>query len=302
MSEPKETDIKNKNYGNKLGYDIFAWLMKNTGVVPAYCLLALIIPYYMLFRPGVYRSAKPYLQHRFPQDSGIKRYFRSFKYTYIFGQFLIDQAYFGFVGENKFKFIFERKEEIVQLTQDQPVIFLMSHLGYWEISIAASECLKKQVSILVDQSVDKNKRQSFYDRRKDDFGFKFISAVDDYGGMIEAVNALLRKEIVGVTGDRAEKWRCASTIFMGDNAKFPIIAQQLALATNAPIIALFTYGKPKMEIHIEWVDVSSSALNDATLNKEQKIEKMLSLYAGALEKHLERYPYLWFNFFDFWKV
>ena len=153
---------------------------------------------------------------------------------------------------------------------------------------------------MVNQDFDKDKRKSFYDIREKKFNL--INVSDSYGGMVEAANALLRGEALGVTGDRAEGWRSKSVPFLGAPAKFPTIAQQLAVVTGASVIALFTSKNGKYRIHIDWKDISTDVLADQKLTKDEQIERMLKNYVEALEKHIQNHPYLWFNFFDFWKM
>ncbi len=301
MKQPRKIKPTERNgYGNKLGYSIFHFVLKNIGLNWAYGILFLLIPYYVILRPSVYQCSKPYLERRFPEDSFLKRYLRLFKYIFTFGQALIDQLYFGFVGESKIELDFEREPEILDLLNKRPVIFLMSHVGFWEVSMAGSVRFNKKLNVMVNKDFDKDKRKSFYDIRENDFNL--INVSDNYGGMIEATNALLRGETIGVTGDRAEQWRSKSVSFLGAPAKFPIIAQQLALVTGASIIALFTSKRGKYRIHIDWKDISTEVLADEKLAKDEKIERMLELYSESLEKHIQSHPYLWFNFFDFWKM
>ncbi|NLW48176.1 MAG: lysophospholipid acyltransferase family protein [Firmicutes bacterium] len=295
----KNSKPETKGYGNKLGYSIFHFVLKNIGLYGAYGILLLLTPYYVIFRPSVYQCSKYYLQRRFPRDNFCKRYLRLFKYIYTFGQALIDQLYYGFVDESKFELVFHREPEILDLLNQKPVIFLMSHVGFWEVSMAGSARFNKTLNVMVNKDFDKDKRKSFYDIKGKKFNL--INVSDDYGGMVEATGALLRGEALGVTGDRAEGWRSKRVSFLGAPAKFPTIAQQLAVATGASVIALFTSKKGRYQILIDWKDISTEVLADEKLSKDEKIESMLHNYADALEKHIQNHPYLWFNFFDFWK-
>lgn len=291
---------QNKSYGNKLGFSIFLFILKHIGKNWAYGLLIFLVPYYVILRPGVYQRSKPYLERRFPGDSFVKRYLRLFKYIFVFGQTLIDQLYFGFVGEAKLKLDFEHEPEILDLLSKKPVIFLMSHVGFWEVSMAGSVKFDKKMNVMINKDFDKEKRKSFYDIKG--YQFNLINVSDQYGGMIEATNALLRGEVVAVTGDRAEGWRSKNVSFLGSPAKFPVIAEQLAIATGASVIALFTAKEGKNKLHFSWKDISTEALSNPNLTKDEKIQEMLELYATELERHVQKNPYLWFNFFDFWKM
>jgi predicted LPLAT superfamily acyltransferase len=299
MGRSKTKAGVNKSYGNKLGYSIFRFVLKNFGLKWAYGILLFIVPYYVIFRPGIYWLAKPYLRRRFKDDTFFRRYLRLFKYIHTFGQYLIDQLYFGFVGESQIKLNFEREAEILALLEQKPVIFLMSHVGYWEVAMAGSARFNKQLNVLINRTFDKDKRKSFFDIREN--RVNLISVVDRYGGMIEATNALLRGEAVGVAGDRADQWRSKRVAFFGDAAQFPVIAQQLAMATGAAVIALFTSKGAMGTVDCHWEDISTEVLSTPGLSKEAKIQRMLETYSEALENHLHDHPYIWFNFFDFWK-
>ncbi|MGA2141058.1 MAG: hypothetical protein ABSG94_01430 [Brevinematales bacterium] len=291
-----------KNYGNKAGYKIFEITLRYLGLDFAYGLLLFIVPYYIFFRPSVYKNSKPYLMRRFPGDSFIQRYLRLFKYIFTFGQSLIDQYYFGFSGEPAIKLDFDREQEMLDLLEKKPVIFVMSHLGYWEVAMAGSSRFKKKMNVMVNMEVDKNKRKSFYDIRKNGGELKFIDIAGDYGGMIEAANALMLGEVVGVTGDRAAGWRTKTASFLGDPARFPVIAELLALPTGAAVVVLLTSKASRYHIRFHWKDISAGVISDKTLSRDEKIEKMLELYTGELENHVRDNPYLWFNFFDFWEL
>jgi predicted LPLAT superfamily acyltransferase len=203
------------------------------------------------------------------------------------------------VGESQMELDFEREAEILALLEERPVIFLMSHVGYWEVSMAGSVRFNKKLNVLINRSFDKDKRKSFYDIREN--RVNLINVGDSFGGMIEATNALLRGEVVGVAGDRAEQWRSQKVSFLGTPAHFPVIAQQLALATGAAVIALFTSKGARNTINLQWKDISAEVFTAINLSKEAKIQRMLEIYSEALENHLRHHPYIWFNFFDFWR-
>jgi predicted LPLAT superfamily acyltransferase len=258
-----------------------------------------VVPYYVLLRPDIHRRTKPYLKRRFPHDSLLVGYLRLFKYIFIFGRNLIDQYAIGLMGETRIEVDFEREAEVLERLEHRPMIFLMSHVGFWEASMTGSARFNKKMNVMVSQDFDKGKRRSFYDLQG--YNFELINVSDPYGGMIEATNALLRGEVVGLTGDRADQWRSKTVSFFGSPAKFPIIAQQLAVATGTPVMALFA-AKKGNKIRIAWKDISTGVLSGKDLTKEEKIVRMLENYAEELETYLRGEPYLWFNFFDFWQA
>lgn len=298
MRQKSDVNV-NKSYGNKFGFLFFQFILKNVGLKAAYGILFLIVPYYVIFRPSVYKRSRPYLKRRFPNDNCIVRFLRLFKYIYTFGITLIDQLYYGYTGELKDQIELERKEELLELVNKKPAIFLMSHVGYWEISMATTINFNKKMNVLLNKNFDKNKRNSFYDLQDNDFNI--INVTEQFGGMIELTNALLGGEMIGVMGDRAEQWRSKTCSFLGSPASFPIIAQQLALATGASVITIFAVKNDRSKIELLWNDISSDVLSNDNLTKEEKIQRMIDNYSNELKKFVDKYPYYWFNFFDFWK-
>ena len=78
------------------------------GVKPAYAFLSLLMPYYVLIRASARKGAAPYLKHRFPGDSPLRRLWRTAVYFYKFGQVLIDQGVMGLLGRERFHVDFPR--------------------------------------------------------------------------------------------------------------------------------------------------------------------------------------------------
>ncbi len=118
--------------------------------------------------------------------------------------------------------------------------------------------------------------------------------------MIEASQVLFNGECLAVMGDMVETKNIKKVPFLGDEARFPVLPHRLAVSTDSDIAVLLTARVGSMEYYIEY-ECLSEGLNQEELLRSELMEKLAGRYADFLERFLKKYPYMWFNFFDFWK-
>ncbi|MFQ5589525.1 MAG: hypothetical protein ACE5HE_00035 [Phycisphaerae bacterium] len=286
-------------YGNRLGHAIFHWCIQRFGVVPAYVMLMLIIPYYVVFRPSARRSAAPYLRHRFPDLSPVQRLAATVKYFYAFGQVLIDQAAMGVLGADAFKVEFPGAGQLYESARARSgIVLLTTHAGAWQTSMASMDALNVPVHFHLRLEPHTTGRH-FFDLAGNRKRFNIISPDGFLGGMVEMTNALNAGECAAVMGDRAWGGRTRRVPFLGDEADFPITPYHLALLTGADVGVLLTVRTGRCAYRIEHVRITQDQ-DFRSMPREEAIDLLLQRYVKCLEEYLERNPLMWFNFFDFW--
>ncbi len=287
------------NYGHSFGMGCFYLLLKYSGIYTAYFLLAFVFPFYAL-RPRIQKSTSYYLKKRFKNDNFISRYIRTIKYILQFGLVLVDQAAAGVLGKNIITVDFPKTDELFNLSkEDKGLIILSSHIGTWKMLMAHMGYLAKPINFLLN--IDKkDKNQYFFDLSGDKSKYKLIDPTLFMGGMIEAANALEDKECMTINGDRTMQWRTGVSTFYGENAKFPIIAQHLAYSTNSYLVMILTARTGRLSYSIEYINLTNLLPKNKKPSKDDTVQLYLDLYAKHLELFLEKNPYMWFNFFDFW--
>lgn len=289
------------DYGGKAGYGFFFFVIKHLGLWPAYFCLNFVIPYYIILRPAVRKSARYYLQKRFPEDSSLRLLLRTVKYLNEFARVLVDQAATGILGTEKLKVEFPESEKFYALAKGQEsIVLLTSHFGFWQTAMAKMEEFPKPINFLLQ--VDKHMQgRHFFDLTGDKEKIKFIDPTGFMGGLIEATEALQRGECVSIMGDRVMGWRSSKSKFWGREASFPLTPHHLAVSTSSRLIMFMTLRTGTMSFRIKAIDLSREIEYSGSADKKAVMQRYMDLYAHYLEEFTEQDPYMWFNFFDFWK-
>jgi len=291
---------KNKStYGNRLGFAFFHWTLKLTGLKPAYFCLMFVVPYYILFRPSVFSSADPYLRHIFPGKNRLVRYFKCFRYIYIFGAILIEQVALGIRGSKELKVIFPDRKKLYALSEKKSgLVLLTTHVGPWQSVMDTYDRMACNVHFHFD--VENWKGGHFFDLASQRQRFHFISPRNYLGGMVEVTQALLNGDCVAMMGDVMDSKNPVKVPFFGDPAQFSILPFRLALSTQSEIAVLLTARTGPMTYRIEY-ECLTDQLNKEDISQDALAIKLVGCYVDFLERFLSKYPYMWFNFFDIWR-
>jgi len=285
-------------YGNNLGFWFFHMLIKMAGPMPAYVLLAFILPYYLLIRGSARKSAGYYLKHRFPQYGSLRIFFSTYYYFLQFGKVLIDQACMGIIDRKKFKVDFKDEEKLRTIADsNKGMVLLTTHAGNWMTAMATMTELSVPVNLLLN--VENSEGRHFFDLSWERNAFKFIPATGFMGGLVEATNVLNDGEIVSIMGDRKEGARVIYVEFLGEKAPFPVTPYHLSYVTGADIVVLLTARTGRLSFTIEAHCITED-IDLSEKSRDQAMKLLAEKYVTLLEKYTSRHPFMWYNFFDFW--
>lgn len=290
---------KSPDYGGFLGYKIFHIVIALFGIRAAYVLLVFIVPYYVFIRRSACVSASFYLKRRFPGDGPFRRRFRAFRYFYSFGQILIDQAVVGILGRKMVSFDFPDGDDLLmRVRSPKGLILQSSHFGNWQTAMSTMGIYGSMVyfHFLLENHTS---GRHFFDLANERGNFKIIPPSGFLGGAVELTNCLLEGSSVALMGDRAWGAKTVRHDFLGYEALFPVTPYHLAYATGADLVMLLAVRTGPMRFRIEALSLNEG-LDMKEMKKDEAVSLMLGRYISSLEEHLERYPYQWLNFYDFW--
>lgn len=294
----EKTSEKKPAYGNNLGFWFFHILIKIGGPLPAYVLLAFVLPYYLLIRGSARKSASYYLKRRFPDYGPLKTFFVTCHHFMQFGKVLIDQACMGILDRKKFHVDFQDADKFRNLVQSKKgLVLLTTHAGNWMTAMATMDNMPVPVNLLLN--IENSDGRHFFDLSGEKSNFKFIPPTGFMGGLVEAVNALNKGEIVSIMGDRLEGARATYIDFLGEKAPFPVTPYHLSCATGADIVVLLTVRTGKLSFSIE-THCITEGMDLSGKNRSETIKLLAKKYAALLEKYMSKHPFMWYNFFDFW--
>ena len=298
--------VKNRPTGKPAEWkgrtDGLPWMIRSLVVVmkvvdrrAIYFLMAFVVPFYMLFNHGGYKSIYRFFRQRMgygPLKSFCKVYANHFR----FGQIIIDR-YAAYAGK-KFRFEIDGNDEFLRLMDaDKGVVQISSHVGNYEMVGYSLTSEKKRINGIFyggESDVMMEFRRKILARHNVD-----LIEVDESMTHIFRMNAALeRGEIVSMTGDRVfGSGKTLTCRFMGSDARFPMGPFALAVQKEVPVVAVFSmrgkwgvysvlvrrlYCNPDLPVRVQMADLAQK-------------------FASLLEEMVRRYPTQWFNFYDFWK-
>ena len=298
-SNPKTPEWHGVTGGKTLGQKALLFLFHLTNVTVGYVILALVVPFYMLFGRKGFLSIYRYFRKQI-YYSPFKAFFKTYKNHFIFGQCMLDRfaVYAGRV--NFFKMEISGNEELYKLLEgEKGFILANSHVGNLELCGYLMRQNTKRINALVFGGETKEVMEN----RLKLLNLNNVSIIPVFGDMshIFAVNeALSVGEAVSMPCDRIfGSSKSVECDFLSGKANFPIGAFTLAAHFDVPVIAIFVMKKSvsKYRVYVQPISLEDSD----TLSKREKAERLTRAFVKELEAVVRKYPEQWFNFYNFWK-
>lgn len=181
------------------------------------------------------------------------------------------------------------------------IILITPHLGNWELGGIFFAMKGYRINVL--SATDPNsKARAFRELMRQRYGINTIY-VDGDGmqSMIQIINALKRKEIVALLGDRDGSPQTIEADFFGRKTKFPVGTAYVALASGAPVLPVFVLLRKNgryqgiVEKPVRFDQLSSSGRKEAICLGVQEI-------VTVFERYIRDFPDQWYNFYPFWET
>ncbi|NOR86254.1 MAG: lipid A biosynthesis acyltransferase, partial [Bacteroidales bacterium] len=114
-------------------------------------------------------------------------------------------------------------------------------------------------------------------------------------------NAIDNNELVVIHGDRfANDAPYMETNLMGHQAKFPNGPYYLAARFNKPVSFVFAFKETAKHYHFYASPPKKYPKIKSIADRKIISGNILKDYIPYLEDKIKKYPYQWFNFYDFW--
>ena len=303
MSEnfDSEKQWKGNTGGGTLGQRLLIFFFRWWGLRVGYAVMAVVVPFYMLFAHKGYLSIYRYFRRHFGY-SPWKAFKKTYKNHFVFGQVILDR-FAVFAGKkNDFEVEVIGNEHYRRLEEgEKGFIMAGSHVGNFEIGGYLLRSEKKMINAMIyageTETVQNNRHDILLDNN-----IKVIPVLSDMSHLFAANAALQNGEIVSMPCDRnhgsAKSVECD---FLRGKADFPVGAFALASAFDVEVLAVFVIkiSVKKYKVFVTPIVVEES--ETSTLSKRKKVEEYVRSYVRELENIVKQYPEQWFNFYDFWK-
>ncbi len=182
------------------------------------------------------------------------------------------------------------------------IILITPHLGNWELGgiFFALKGYKLNVLSVTDTN---HKARRFREIMREKYGINTIY-VDGDGmqTMIQVVNALKRKEIVALLGDRDGSPQTIEADFFGRKTKFPVGVAYIALASGAPVLPVFVLLRKSGRYQGIVEKPVLFQQHISSLSRKDAIQTGIQEIVSVFERYIRKYPDQWYNFYPFWEA
>ena len=288
----KQWDGRSK--GTVLGYKIFVNVMKKLGIKAAYTVLIFVAFYYFVTAYSSNKSIYYYFKNRL-NFSTIKALLGVYKSYFTFGQTLIDKTAINAGLRLKYTYEFDGIVLLKDLlAQKQGGILISAHVGNFEVAEhffadIDFDCQINLVTTDMEHSVIKAYLESVSMKPS----VKFILIKEDLSHIFDINNALNRNELICFTGDRYfEGNKTMSEGLLGKEADFPAGPFSIASRLKVPVAFVYVMKEDNLHYHLYARQANF---------KHRDAKALLKEFCNNLEIIVHKYPYQWFNYFDFWK-
>lgn len=268
-------------------------LIRHTDIRLAYGLMHLWLIWYIFVRPTERHGA--YVFHRRRGRSRLQAALDVYRSFYHFGKAIIDR--FAVYAGHRFEVTVENRELYYgRMNDKQGFIMLFSHVGNAEMAGYFMATPDKQMHILVyggESPVVLAHREQVMERNN--IGVIYVYP-DDMSHVYRINEVLQYGDVLTMAGDRCTNDQTITCPFMGTNAKFPAGVFRICVTMQQPVLLIFAIKEShnSYRVYSEQLDINTS------LSRSEQAEDLAKRYAQRMEQMVAKYPYQWFNFFDFW--
>jgi len=292
---------KGKTRGGLTGYKIFIAILKNLGLPFAYLLLYFVALYFFIFAPGSFRHIFYFYRKRLGFGF-IKSVFAVYRNYYQFGQVILDKTATMGGFDARFSFDFEGEEYLRQMVAaGKGGLLISAHIGNFEMAGHMLERLDTKVNILMlDAEHQKIKEYLSSFTRK---SFTIIPIGNDHSHIYSISEALKRHELVCMHGDRFLPGSKSVTVkFLGQDARIPSGPFYLAMKFAVPVSFVFAMKDRKRHYHFYATEPVMYAQQSSLAGRDEMLKKIISEYIASVEEKIHKYPFQWFNYYNFWYI
>ncbi|MBN1506049.1 MAG: lysophospholipid acyltransferase family protein [Sedimentisphaerales bacterium] len=306
-SEPR-TPVSNaqwtsRSVGKRWQYAIFSLLVRAGGRRIGYLCMYVVVAWYVLLRPFVRRRCRYYLNRRFPDAKNpLVRLWHDYRRIEALGESLLDRSAYGLLGPEILKLTFPEGPRMRELIREgRGLIILSSHVGCWQVAMAAFALLRVPVHIVMHKEAgDVDPRWFHYAGRQAPFAV--IDPAQPMGGVLQMIAALKDNYVLAMMGDRVFGGdpNTLPARFLGAPVHFPVSPYRLASMQGSPIAVVSSYKAAYSHYQVEMTHIIRVPAGLGRANAAYA--PYLHEYVEVLEDFTAAHPWQFFNFHDMWQA
>ncbi len=285
--------------GGVIGNWLFYAGVRFLGLRVAYASLFPVALYYILFDSVSRRASIDYLK-RLGYTGRFNLLVKSYRHFLTFGKVLLDKLSMSVCDIDRFSIEFDGEKHMHSaLKQGKGLIVLSGHCGNWAAAGQLLKRLGQKVNIIVYQG-ESEKLKKLLSRVFRDHPFDVIGADGGGDASLAIISALNRGEIVAMLADRCVNEPGIEVDFLGGKARFPQGPFILAALSSSPVVQTFAMRQGLYKYYF-YADQSETLGFADRAGRHKQLVQWIGNFAERYENMLRKYPFQWFNFYDFWE-
>ncbi len=265
--------------------------------------------YFFLFARSVRRASRRYLERVWATPEGRATLrcppnsLSVIKHLYAFAMNLYDRAVVLGGALDDYTIEHDRSDEIFEFARKkQGALLLGAHLGSFELLWFLSRKYDLTINVVVFYK-NAERINSFFNALDPDMHLRAIGLDPTSVSAAFNIKACIdRGEFVVILADRVapgKRARCAQVTFLGESAPFPMGPFTLAGLLDCPVLMALCLRTGDCRYRTVLRPLREAGPIPRG-EREKRAQELLAQYVGLLETYCHRFPYEWFNFFDFW--
>jgi predicted LPLAT superfamily acyltransferase len=294
--ERKAEWVEHRERGSPLLLRIMAYLSLRFGRRSSRVILYCIAIYFFLFAPSARRSSNAYLRlalGRAPRARDRFLQILSFATTIHDRVYLINGRF------DEFDIIVDGDDTMLKQLGGRGAMLLGAHMGSFEVMHSLGRT-HHDIRVAMAMYEDNARKIGGILAAINPEMEPDIVSLGRVGAMIDIADRLSQGTLVGVLGDRtlgAEKVQ--SVTLLGEHANLPVGPMRAAAILRCPVYFMVGLYEGKNAYRVMFEKIADFT-DVAAGRRSAAVSAAIDTYASVLEKYCRRYPYNWFNFFDFW--
>ncbi len=274
------------------------WLAINLGRKYTRLLLFPITAYFFIFAGKARLASRAYLRRARKTEP---HWWNGLKHIYYFSCTILDRVFLLSDNFDALDIHIHNDNILMKyIDNKQGCILLGSHLGSFDV-LRAVGVSKAKIPLKVLMYQEQNHLiASLLDALNPEIA-QTIIPLGKENTLLKVNECLQDGDVVAILGDRAlENDQITHCDFLGTKARFPTGSIVLASILKAPIVLVYGLyaGKNRYDIYFELLAEKIELKNR---HDKTEIHAWTQRYADRLAFYTEKYPYNWFNFYDFWR-
>jgi len=259
-----------------------------------YGVMALVVPFYMLFNHKGYTSMYHFFRRRLGKKP-LSAFWHVYLNHFAFGQVVLDR--FATYAGQRFKLEIDGNENFLRLCEgEKGFVMLSSHVGNYEQAGYMLRSDRKSFNALVyageSATVMSERNKQFAGSN-----IHMIPVQADMSHLFIINKSLDEGNIVSMPADRCfGSTKSVPCQFFGATAQFPLGPFATAVQKEVPALAVMVMkeGAHRYRAFVRQLPV------DTTLPHRKQMAALAQSFATTLEEIVRRYPHQWYNYYEFW--